>query len=97
MYESPAYWELKKTITHWQTVQRYIDLARTFRSMAYGATLELRSTNGMYDTDNAHELVLKDSLKKDLLEFAAKACEETAVKIAASPPKEFDVMEACKI
>lgn len=98
MYESPAYWELKKTIAHYETVQRYVDLARTFRSMTYGDTLKLASTRSRFqELDADHELTLSDSLKNDLLVFAAERCEQTAVKIAAESPKSFDVGEACKV
>jgi hypothetical protein len=97
MYESPAYWELKKEISHWKTVREYIDLARTFRSMAYGESLTLSSENGPYTADSKHSVTLRDSLRADCLNFLAQRCEDLAVKIAEAEPKPFDIREACKV
>lgn len=96
MYEAPEYWELKKTITHWETVRRYIDLARTFRSMSYHDELKLES-RGRFGASEGHELTLSDSLKTDVLSFLADRCEDVAAKIAATPPEGFDVRRACKV
>ena len=96
MYEAPAYWELKKHIGHWEAIRRYVDLARTFRSMAYGGDLTLSSGPAGYG-GNDHEVTLRDSLRTDALEFLAEQCEETALKISNSPPKNFNVREACKV
>lgn len=97
MYESPAYWELNKHITHWKTVREYIDLARTFRSMAYGSSLTLSSQNGPYTSDAAHTVTLKDSLRVDCLHFLAQQCEDLAVSVSEGEPKPFDIRKACKV
>lgn len=98
MYQSPAYWELEKTISHWETIKSYIDLARKLRSMSYNDTLILKSCDtGTFSSHEELGLELKSSLKTDMLKYAADRCEEIAVKLAESEPKTFDIKEACKV
>lgn len=96
MYESPAYWELKKQIQHWETVRRFVDLARTFRSMAYGGDLTISSEPSQHGS-GGHEVTLRDSMRTDALEYLASQCEVLALKINTSKPKDVDVSEACKV
>lgn len=95
MYESPAYWDLKKHLAHFETMKRYIDLARTFRSLAYADKLTLSGTKQFDDEEIS--VTVSDSLRKDILEFAASRCEEVAKKIGDQPPQGLDVAAACKI
>jgi hypothetical protein len=97
MYKADAYHKLERHITHLETVRRYVDLARTFRSMAYGGTLSLSSTNGQYSHDSAHEVTLTDSLRTDALNFLAQRCEDIAAKLDAGESPNIDIREACKV
>lgn len=98
MYESPAYWELQKTISHWESMRRYADLARTFRTMAYDQSLTLETKNtSPCDQREGHSITIGDTLKNKLLRLAAEHCEELAVQIAAEPPKSFDIAAACRV
>jgi hypothetical protein len=97
MYESPAYHSFKRTITHWEAVKRYVDLARTFRSMIYAPTLTLRSDCDVYGHGQAHTVELKDSLRTDALKFLAQRCEDIAAKMLEGEPEKIDVREASKV
>lgn len=96
MYESPEYHKMTVHLRHWESVRRYVDLARTFRSMTYGGDLVLE-TEPSHVNMGAHRVELSDSLRKDALAFLADRCEETAAKMMNESPLQIDIRAACKV
>lgn len=96
MYESPAYHDLKINIAHWKTVQEYVDLARTFRSMAYGESLTLSSSR-QFGTREEQSVTIMNSLRTDVLKFLAERCEDIAAKLDSGHSPSLDIRAACKV
>lgn len=92
-YENNDYRGLKSAIQTYEMVKRYTDMSRTLRSLKRADQIEASGTP-RFD-DHSIAIRLDQSLKDDVLEFAAKRCEDIAAKFLEAPAPEFDIRKAC--
>lgn len=98
MYESPAYGDLKKVVEHWAAIKSSVDLARKFRHMTYGGQVTLASDPGPHSIAGAGETVLLGGgFGKEILEWAAKRCDERAAELISSTLPAIDIAAAAKV
>lgn len=104
-YRSPAHHALSVHVSSLNTALEYVELACTLREMKYREDVTIEAppppSAALYVSGGARPSVLSikltQSLKSDILEFAAERCEEIARKLLDAEPPRIDVKAACKV
>lgn len=92
-YENDHYRALKTRFSTLEMARQYVDLARTFRSMKYADEVNFSGQGRIHD--RLVTAALKQSMKDEVLEFAASKCEDLAAKLFQHEEPNFDIRKAC--
>lgn len=95
-YRTPEHHKLSVHVSSAKTALEYVELACTLRSMKYREEL-LLSAPPKFHPDDTLSARLTQSLRDEVLEFAAERCEKIAAAFCQDLMPDIDIKAACKI
>jgi hypothetical protein len=95
-YRSPEHQKFSVLVSSANTALEYVELACTLRSMKYREELHLAAP-AKFPQDRPLTVRLTQSLRDDVLEFAAERCEKIAAAMVQDLMPDINIKSCCKV